>query len=395
MDKIEKYLTAINRKTTEEKILLVTNLVLRDRLAFSDIITINMSSIMEQLQYVFPNRWDIQFERCFAIKDKIVLKAEFVIHFPKIVISNSEEMKHTIHDLYIKLQSIQAYNGVGITFDDFKGKRMTVTDEEVLSKYQHSHLPSRPYTEIKKTREASKFSSYGQTGDSNAVFTYRNFCKGSSEINQILSMLSSRYDSNIFKMFLLQLDLYVQWESIEGRPHIYMKYVSGRAEINHPSSYKQQEFYDYLPLWEMNINFKVENGEIKVIDNNKFEDFLKYKGDVSGVYPVDIRNTLCIKDEKGNYYSRRSLPTEFPDALLDPVEELNTISWYFKGELIEFKVIYQSEEERALNAEKPFFIHKDLKEYAKSRIEQTIKTQRFRCYISEQLSKANNPTRSI
>lgn len=395
MDKIEKYLRTINSKTTEEKILLVTNLALRDRLAFSDIIEINMSSIMEQLQYVFPNRWDIQFERFLLIRDKIILKAEFVIHFPKIVISNSDEMKHVIHDLYIKLESTSSYDGSGITFDDFKGKRMTVTDEEVLSKYQHSHQPSRPYAEIKKVREANKCSSYGQTGDANAVFTYRSFCKGSSEINQIISMLSGKYDSNIFKMFLLQLDLYIQWESIEGRPHIYMKYVSGRAEISTPSDNRKREFYDALPLVEADINFKLEKGEIKVIDNDNFENFLKYRGNIAALYPENIRNSLCIKDEKGNYYSRRNLPVEFPDTLLDSAEELSTISWYFKGKLIEFKVIYQSEEERALNAEKPFFIHKELKKYAKSRIEQTIKTQRFRCYISEQLSKTNNHTRNI
>lgn len=397
MDRIEEYVRLINSKPTREKILLTTSLHLRGRIKNGDFLMVNFSSIMEELQYVFPDNWDIQFERTWETRRTTILKVEFVIRFPKFVITNSKEMTHTIHDLYVKLISVPSYlQSDGLSFEDFKGKRMTVTDEEILSKYQHSHQSSKAYTDIAKFFEDKKRSSYGQSiTDSNYVFSYRGFCKGSSEINQILAMLRGKYTANMFKMFLLQLDLYVKWESIEGRPHIYMKYISGRAETNEPSQSNKKQFFSKLNLETPNLDFKIEKGKIKVVDNDNLEEFLKFKGNELADYPLFMHNFLCIKDEKGNYYSKRNLPKQFPEILLDTPENLARISWYFRGELVEFKILYQTEEQRALNANKPLFIHKSLKEYAKSRIEQTIKTQRFRCHISEQLSKINNITRSI
>lgn len=397
MDRAEKYLRALNSKSTREKILLVTSLVLRERVNKGGALLLNFSSIMEELQYVFPDRWDIQFERDWKELSKIVLKVNFVIHFPVIKITNSEEMTHTMYDLYVKLESYDPYSSsTDYTFVDFTGKRMTATDEEILSSYQHSHLPGYNYGDMTSFLLNKKEASYGQSAKTSAfVFAYRRFCKGSSEINQILAMLGAKYDKNVFKMFLLQLDLYVRWESIEGRPHIYMKHVSSRAEASNPSVSTLREFYSHLSFTDVNLDFKIEKGKVKVIDNDNFENFLKFRGSVAHNYPSTVRSFLCTKDEKGNYYNIRNIPQSFPKNLLAPAEDLAKISWYFRGELIEFKVIYQTEEQRALNATKPFFIHKKLKEYAKARIESKIEAQRFRSYLTEQLSKIDNNTRSI
>jgi hypothetical protein len=196
-------------------------------------------------------------------------------------------------------------------------------------------------------------------------------------------------------MFLLQLDLYVRWESLEGRPHTYLKYVSGRSETTVPSNSVKKDFYSSLNFTNADIDFKLENNKIKVVDNTKFENFLKFAGESEAAYPIFIQSYFCVKDEQGNYYNKRNIPTNFPETLLSKKADLDKISWYFRGELIEFKVKYQTEEQKAYNLSRPTFINKNLKEYAKARIEQTIKTQRFRSHIFEKLSEINNTTKNI
>jgi hypothetical protein len=395
MDRKEKYIRVINSKSTEDKILLVTKLTIKERIENGIGLLLNISSIIEQLQYVFPDKWDIQFENSHEDNGRLILKVEFVIHFPHIVITNSKEMKHIIKDLYVKLESIESPLDGSYTFDEFKGKRMSASAEEVLSNYQHSHQFPGSYKEIEAFLQ-TKESWYGQSSAvSYDVFAYRRFCTGSSEINQILTMLSARYNANIFKMFLLQLDLYVRWESLEGVPHIKLENVIGRADSKQISWTQRRDFYDMLKLNEIDVDFKIEKNQIRIVDNEKFERFLKFDGEKIESYSFSFRNHLCIKDEKGDYFSIRTIPTSFPAELLAPKEQLDQISWYFKGELVEFKVKYQTEEEKVIITEKPFFVHKDIKEYAKRKLEDKIKAERLRSYFSGKFSQTDNTTRNI
>jgi hypothetical protein len=65
-------------------------------------------------------------------------------------------------------------------------------------------------------------------------------------------------------------------------------------------------------------------------------------------------------------------------------EDYHRVEFYFKGELVSFKLI-----EEQVYREEPFFINKHIKDYVKNRIEQKIEAKRFSGYIIEQL---NTPT---
>ena len=409
-DRIEEYLLEINKKQTGEKIVLARRLNTIGRLHFGNELMGSIGSMIEELQFVFPDRWDIQFERQFVksrqhtslsepyiFYKKTMLKAEFVIHFPVIEITNTKEMKHAINDLYVKLISdVEKFEGEEpqkLTIKSFRGKRMSATKDEIMCNYQHSHLPGKNYV-ISTERY-----SYGQNSDTiysriknltNDFTTYQKFCTGVSEINNITAMLVSRYDANTFKMFLMQLDLYLGWESIEGRPHRYMKDVIGKAEANDVSTRACKEFFEKIPKEKTDIDFTIKSGDIKIVDNEKFEDFLKYKKSKNfrDYKPDFTQDCFCYKDELGEYFSIRVQIEDIPDCFLSLLKDLASRNWYFKGNLIEFKLLQEKEITEEVN--KPFYVHYKIKEYARTRIEESIKTSRFRSHIIEELSKISN-----
>jgi hypothetical protein len=116
------------------------------------------------------------------------------INWPEFEIINSRGQKRTLYDLVIKLgftNSLSCFRQ-GIT-----GRRYTLLSSEIEAGYRHSHLPS-------------------STNDFNS------FCLGHSAMSNMMIDGMSPFDPEWFFVFLVQLDLYVRWESIEGGPHIGM-----------------------------------------------------------------------------------------------------------------------------------------------------------------------------
>lgn len=82
-------------------------------------------SIMELLDYYFPEKWDIQ-------DDSII------IFFPEVTITDGYGKTRLLTDIYIKI-SIYGLDSDEITV---RGTRMSHTPGEVRSKYSHSHFSS-------------------------------------------------------------------------------------------------------------------------------------------------------------------------------------------------------------------------------------------------------------
>ena len=115
-----------------------------------------------------------------------------IIKFPYIKITNSDNQEHIIEDLYVIIRS-----SITGQFSNMYGFRGKITDLEASNKYYHSHLPNSAYNEI------------------------GNFCLGSGPLAIILVKLKNQliFNKDFFSYFLANLKVYVEWESIEGRPH--------------------------------------------------------------------------------------------------------------------------------------------------------------------------------
>lgn len=90
--------------------------------------------------------WDI-----YAVEDEnkhIYIKG-IILRFEEIVISNTQNNRHTIKDLFVNIPLILSEFGGKPTLKigALKGIRTTVTKKECISKYFHSHLPSSDMSE--------------------------------------------------------------------------------------------------------------------------------------------------------------------------------------------------------------------------------------------------------
>jgi len=337
-----------------------------------------IDGIREVLDEVFPDSWDIIISKNYMDEGRkegwnreTPFTCEFVIHFPEITITNRDDESHLIRDMYIRLEP--CYSTTGMSFDNFKGKRMSATRREVISRYQHSHQSSRNYVWDESSTDTQ--------------FWYRGFCLGSSEIIQVLSMVGSMFTKDRFKLFLLQLEEYLIYESIEGNPYKRINNTIGGGAPQKVSESSCKSYYKTLLLFRSEgrhtkeIDFKLEGNKVVVKDNDKLEDFLK-------MY-IERRHynnaQICEKDEIGEYYGYRNVPTEFPTSMLIRPSEYNQVEFMFRGEVVSFKLI----EEVIDGQEKPYYISKYIKDYVKTRIEQKIEGRRFKSYITEQL---NTPT---
>ena len=337
-----------------------------------------VDSITKILEEVYPSKWDIVLKKNIERKKDIngdyhypvdrerPFTLEFIIHFPIIIITNTKKEIHTITDLYIKLNPTNGEEGFSFWY--FEGKRMSATKEEIHSNYQHSHLSARRY--LVKPREE----------EDNSAFTWKGFCLGSSEINQALTLLGGNYTENIFKLFLMQLDEYLNWESIEGTPHIHMSNVLGTKKASSLPTRILQQYYNRIKEREdkKEVDFIMEKGQIKVIQNEKFEEFLRV-WEVYSSYDVHL---ISRKDSRGNYYKYQFASADIDEFVLSPEESLETISFLFRGERVRFEI----KESTRTEENKQFYLHKQIKEYVTENIEKGIKTQRLRSHITKSLS---------
>lgn len=369
-----KYIENANLAPMDKKIRIIKlaykrEILSRERAAVPRII----DQIVEVLEEVHKGSWDIVFKRGIQqysqtqIKDTLRwIGVDIVIHYPLINITNSKGLKHLIRDMYVSLDF------GGISVKGFKAKRMSATRKEISSKYQHSHLPGRHYL-------------FDRKADSDSPLRFRRFCLGQSEINQVLTILSGNFKPEIFKLFLFQLQEYLNWESLEGGPHHHISNIGGTKLDNLSDNMVKNYDKSLMEAREdvkKDLNFTLVRDQIKVVDNHKLEDYIKTYGEDRSSYNSSL---IGVKDEMGDYYSMYVPPREFPERLLAPPSDLKKADFLFRGELVTFKII----EEEGQFDEKPFFVHKKIKEHVKTRIEETIKTQRFGSYISKQL----NPTR--
>ena len=117
-----------------------------------------------------------------------------LVHFPHVRITNEYNRFVDINHLYAKVGVL--HNGSMNGY--FSLNRAEYTYLHISSGYMHSHVSTIP------TRDFTKF----QTP-----------CTGTGPINDTISNLSNEFDSDIWRLFCLELSKYVEVESIAGTPY--------------------------------------------------------------------------------------------------------------------------------------------------------------------------------
>lgn len=143
------------------------------------------------LEKYHPNNWMIYNDGIY-------------INYPKLEITNSLGIRHTIYDLLVRI--LIRTTGGQFMHDEFRGTRLSLTNKERAKGYRHSHLTTSSSNEIVLTR----------------------FCLGSGHFANIINEFYNKtvVTAEEFETFLIALKAYVEWESIEGKPHISIRTLS-------------------------------------------------------------------------------------------------------------------------------------------------------------------------
>ena len=239
------------------------------------------------------------------------------IWFPKETISNSKGQKHTIYDLYIKVEFIDS------KFVDMKTIRTSFTLAELSSGYSHSHSPSESYVQdatiCKYTEE-------------------RSCCLGTGPLGQLMG---DYIDSNILMSLCIYIEKWVRWESLEGGPYVRMEQI-GNIGLNTTSlpqslpSLKDLLESCYIPeSLIQNLNWSVVKKDYKIL--NPIEYFML---------------GIIIPSEK--YYTYRLYPSGIIGSNVDIYAslraavkqwDLSRTCFWFKGAEIPMKIVDAAEQE--------------------------------------------------
>lgn len=194
-----------------------------------------------------------------------------LIHFPKVTITNENNKSLDITHLFVKVK----INVDGTIRGSFTLNRSEYTVNELAKDYMHSHVNGIP---------VSNFASFQSP------------CLGSGPIRNTLSTLSAHYDLDMWKLFCLELNKYVQVESLEGIPYRYLERVNSNGYFTY--IYPRYELIDYFPFNSFNRWLK---------------DFIEY---------YTKNNNLKFNFVNGNY----SIGMPFKDYILNISNSF--INWY-------------------------------------------------------------------
>jgi hypothetical protein len=140
-------------------------------------------------------------------KYKIPYLSRVAIYFKESTLTNERGAKHTIYDSYLLLALTPHCTVYDISF--LRGK---LTPKEIEIKYYHSHV---------------HISSIGEFGQC---------CFGSSPLHESFVKLKSKpdleKDTVFIKMFLMQLEQFMEIESIDGGPYVLISRLNETKRLN-------------------------------------------------------------------------------------------------------------------------------------------------------------------
>lgn len=315
---------------------------------------------------IYENEWDIDFS---LLPDGQKIRINILgpeIHFPEVRISNSRGSTaryHTIRDLFVRINLRLDSRSSNLMIGGLYGGRSTFTMAEVSSDYSHSHISG--------------------TGIYNGypVPFYSGFCTGSGHINDYIAEINAGEvtEQNLTR-FLVQIMSLVSWESTEGGPYrrianITLRTNNGSRLIVHQryaddlytQIIRSHKNNDVTP----NLEFILENGKYKLLDNDKFERFLRYNGTPFGFTDTQLSRYLCVIDESGTAWQLGRTPT------ITSIRQPNSIiPFIFRGE--EKTLVIDGTPESQNTEATVIRFHPEYKQYIKQQIEYDVNKKSIR-----------------
>lgn len=141
-----------------------------------------------------------------SIRAKKFNQGFILVHFPHVRVTNEYNRYVDINHLYAKV----VVNSDGSGNGSFTLNRAEYTYLHISSNYMHSHVSNIP---------TSDFTNFQLP------------CTGRGPINNTLSSLVREFDKDLWKLFCLELDKYVQVESIVGTPYHRLEHI-GTANMS-------------------------------------------------------------------------------------------------------------------------------------------------------------------
>lgn len=169
--------------------------------------------------------------------------AHLYIQFEEVTLTNQYQEKITIYDLFVEL-TINIKDNYFLS--DIYGAKATWSYEEYRCGYIHSHLPSRNSS------------------------TFQKFCLGSSPFSRLMHS-RALISEELFITILYNLEEYLQWESVEGGPYIYMKNVLNskvEAQLSRPDSLNHSICKKLMEVFSFDNAMLKNNGGKVVLEIN-------------------------------------------------------------------------------------------------------------------------------
>lgn len=312
---------------------------------------------------IYPDEWDI----CFTIKSvKKQNSIKFyinitgvVVYFPEVVLKNRLEKSHIIKDLFVKICLRTSVMSDTLFIEEIKGKRLTLSYEEICSQYMHSHLPA--------------------IIDEN-VFSYKSFCLGKSVLATDILDLSNFFNDEHITKILLGVITLVSYESLEGGPHKHISDIKatleGKQYYNDISA--QDDFWCFIKKQaelsgkHYDLDVKFLNNNYVVENNKKLTDFIL---DFAKLYP--FKDEILCYQANEKYYKLEPKPYFKTFKNL----ENHNCPFIFQGKTFNFKIEYlKSLEEYEKTIEKT--ICNKTQQNIKNKIEHGTKRKQIRNIIN-------------
>lgn len=250
---------------------------------------------------------------------------QLILRFPEVIIANGSE-NHTIRDLLVRLDFNTAYDHLtGVP----RGARLTISEEEAVSGYRHSHLGG--YT----------------------VGEWGTFCLGYTSLAQlVMDMMEQKITEDKFIVLLHWLGEYVKWESLAGGPHYRISDMRALVRERNGSRAPSVNLYDPRCIASSLIERSIRC-IISSIDHTWIQPVINGDGSVRWILSpsriAEVATLLCTRaDAPTLRYDRVSKQFISSNRQTDPQERINNFergSYTFKDKKIQCKVIRRTEEQ--------------------------------------------------
>ena len=176
---------------------------------------------IEDISYSLT-RWTDSDLQTVIEENKNIIISKITLYYPRILISNSVGTTHTIKDLFFSFNLCFLVERGTIMMKDVHIRRTTFSDDEYLEEhdrfyiFSHCQLEQRPWND-------------GATS----------VCFGASSANPIIQKFrASNGKITDLEMLFHSINLYLEWESIEGTPYFSIRNLGNmrrRYELYHLS----------------------------------------------------------------------------------------------------------------------------------------------------------------